>query len=246
VIAGATEIWRMLPRRLSPHATAAAIALAGAGLLFAAAVQVRAFQQTGDAFALRDDERAAFAWIEDNVSAPETVVSPSLSTNMYVASLTPARRYLREAFVPGPSDDELVDQYLRASAAYGYAPDDVMERLDPAYFPHGEFIHGARAREELLEYSMAFYLLNWQVTDPDRITSRLPRWRERYDALLALDDPLAGGRRADYLYCGPRERLFEGGGAPGVYVRVAFQQGEVTVYERAEQGAGGAERFRGC
>ncbi|HXK33490.1 MAG TPA: hypothetical protein VNM91_05685 [Dehalococcoidia bacterium] len=246
VVAGGTEIWRMLPQRLSPYATGTAVALAGAGLLFVSAVQVRAFQQTGDAFALREDERAAFDWIEDNVAAPETVVSPSLSTNMYVASLTPARRYLREAFVPGPSDDELIEDYLRASAAYGYPPGDVMERLDPAYFPHGEFIDDARAREELLEYSMAFYLLNWQVTDPDRITARIPRWRARYEALLALDDPLADGRRADYVYCGPRERLFEGSGAPGVYVRVAFQQGEVTVYEIAESGADGAKRFGGC
>lgn len=246
VIAGGTEIWRMLPQRLWPYATGAATVLAGAGLLFAAAVQVRAFQQTDDAFALREDEQAAFDWIEDNVRAPQTVVSPSLSTNMYVASLTPARRYLREAFVPGLSNDELVGDYLRASAAYGYAPDDVMERLDPGYFPHGEFIEGARAREELLEYSMAFYLLNWLITDPERITSRTGQWRERYEALLALEDPLAGGRRADYVYCGPRERLFEGGGAPGLYVRVAFRQGEVTVYEIAERGADGAERFRGC
>lgn len=246
VIAGGTEMWRGLPERRLPLATGVLLAVAAAGLLFAGAVQVRALRQTDAAFALHDDERAAFAWIEEHVAAPETVVSPSLSTNMYVASLTPARRYLREAFVPGPSDDELIDEYLRASAAYGYAVEDVMERLDPAYFPHGAFVNDVREREALLEYSMAFYLLNWQVTDPERITSRLPRWRARYEQLRALGDPLSGGRRADYLYCGPRERLFAGDGAAGVYVRAAFAQGEATVYELADAGADGAAPFRGC
>jgi hypothetical protein len=52
---------------------------------------------------------------------------------------------------------------------------------------------------------------------------------------------------AEYLYCGHRERYWPVDRAPsGIYVTVAFQQGEVTIYRLAKAGEPQTEPFTGC
>jgi hypothetical protein len=247
VVAGSAELWRLLPSSNSQRVALAGLGFAAvlAGAHFAT-LQVRAMRDLDAAFSLRADEHAAFTWMDDNFDHNDTVVTPSFSTNMYLGVLTPAQRYVREAFVPEPGDDEVVERYLRASAALGIEPDAVFERLEPERFIFEDPSTDLEEREAQLEESMAFYLLNWQVTVPERIELRLDGWRESYTNLLRATDVLSA-YDAGYIYCGPRERLWPiAAVAPDTHVRVAFEQGEVAIYELVERSDDGATVFTGC
>ena len=222
--AGAIGLLRGNGRMLA-HVGVGAVAVAS--MVFVVTLQVRATQRLDEVFALRADEDAALGWMEETLGEDDIVVSPSFSTNLYVAGLTPARPHLPAIFVPGLEGEQLIDRYLRASAALGYAADPTLARLDPEAFfvdlaPRDE-------REAQTEEWMAFFLLNWEITQPERIEERIPGWRERYESLLMTEDVL-GGLGGAYLYCGPRERLWEvGRPAPGTYVTTAFGEGDVTI-----------------
>ena len=93
---------------------------------------------------------------------------------------------------------------------------------------------------------MAYYLLNWEITHPETIERRIPAWRERFRELQSQPDALAA-YRANYLYCGPRERLWPvEHAASGIRVKVAFQRGDVTLYRIAEPSDADARPFAGC
>ena len=261
IVAGGTEYYRMLDASWQRPALGALSVVAVALAVWFPAFQVRAERQVDPAFTIRADERAAFDWIDDNLHPGETVVSPSISTNLYLASMTPASRYILEAFVADPSDEEIIDRYLRVSAAYGLSEADAFGRIDPydtckpgqttacedtaSNFPFRRVLP-FDAREADLEGSMAYYLLNWEVVQPTRILDRFPGWKQSYAALEGSSNPLAG-YRADYLYCGPRERLWPASEpATGIHVTVAFQQGEATLYRLVDASDPQAALFRGC
>jgi hypothetical protein len=262
VVAGGAELWRLLPDSTQRVATAALGALAIVGVVHLGVFQVRATHNVNAGFSMRPDESAAFDWIDANVPDGDVVVSPSVTTNLYLAAFSSASKYLKDGFIADPSDDEIVDRYLRTMAAYGFSEDDTFARIDPIYrcktaddyrcakpssnFPFKDISSVVRERETALENNMAYYLLNWEITHPDTIESRVPAWRERYRTLLSQPNPLTT-YRADYLYCGPRERLWPSdSNATNLGVTVAFQQGDVTVYRIATTDSVAVAVFTGC
>ena len=237
-----------LDERRRPLAAAALAVLAVASGLYVVAFQVRAVDQLDSSYALRADEAAAFAWMRANLHDDATVVSPSRSTNLLLASLTPAYVYVpygSSAVGSKVSDDEIIDRYLRASAAFGYTSEAATARLDPA---NGIPIPGTDLAPEdvprYVERSMIDYLLNELVDRPMTIYRRIPDWRAEFDALKSQPGVL-GPYPAEYLYCGPLERLWPTDQtAPDTLVTVAFQQDQVTVYRLGD--VTGATLFRGC
>jgi hypothetical protein len=261
-VAGGAALWQLLSHQHRSVASVALSVVAILGVVHLGVFQVRAARNVNDAFSMRADERAAFDWIDRNVPDGDAIVSPSVTTNLYIAALTSASKYVKDGFIAAPSDDELVDRYLRTQAAYGFSEDVTFARIDPIYrcktpddyrcakpssnFPFKDVSPVVREREAALETNMAYYLLNWEITHPDTIESRIPAWRERYRALQSQSGPLSA-YRADYLYCGPRERLWPAeADVPATSVTVAYQQGEVTLYRIAAASDAGAMPFRGC
>lgn len=246
-IAGTADLAIMVPRRWVRPAAWAVAALAVVGTVYVAAFQVRATREVQAEFAMPADERAAFDWIESHVSDRETVVSPSVNTNMLLPAMTPAHRYLEDGFFTRVSDDEIIDRFLRAQAAFGYSADDVFQRLDPGHgYPTSDKSVPQDQLERHFEDSAAYFSFNWEITHPGRIDDRVPEWRTRYAALLAEPNVLHA-YPADYLFCGHRERYWAAvQPAPGTYVTVAFHQGEATVYRLADPKDPQARPFRGC
>jgi hypothetical protein len=234
-------------RRRHFGALALAAIAAGSGV-YVVAFQVRAINQLNSSYALRADEAAAFSWMRATFHHDETVVTPSASTNLLLASLTPAFVYVpygSSAVGSKASDDEIIERYLRASAAFGYTSDTAIGRLDPA---NGIPIPGTDLPLPdipiYVERSMIDYLLNEFVVRPDIVNPRIPEWRSRFMALKSQAGVL-DAYAATYLYCGPLERLWPVDEAsPGTLVTVAFQQDQVTVYRLGD--APGAVPFRGC
>ncbi len=246
-IAGGAGLVTMLPRRYGRTLALAGGGLAAIGLVYAVAYQVRATRQTEAAFSMPADERAAFDWIETHVRDDQTVVSPSVNTNMLLPAMTPAGRYLDDGFFTRVSDDEIIDRFLRAQAAFGYSEDDVFARLDPANgYPTTDTTVPPDELERHFEDSAAYFSFNWEITHPERIADRLPEWRKQYETLLQQNDVLAA-YPADFLFCGHRERYWPATHpAPGTYVTVAFQSGDAIVYALAKESDPGARPFAGC
>jgi hypothetical protein len=246
-IAGGAALAREFPRGRSRLPALAFGALAVVGVVYLAVFQARTTITVADAFALGADERAAFGWIDARVSDRQTVVSPSVNTNMLLPALTPASRYVIDGAFVRVADDELIDRFLRAQAAFGYSEEDVFGRLDPAHaYPTSDQSVPEDQLQQHFELSAAYFLYNWEITHPETIASRMPAWQQRYAALLDEDNVLAA-YPADYLYCGPRERAWKVDRPPrGVYVRDAFAEGDAAVYELVHAGEPGARPFGGC
>lgn len=261
-VAGGAALWQSLSHRRQRIANVALAAGAIVGVLHFGVFQARALHNIQSGFTMRADERIAFDWIDANVPSGRTIVSPSFTTNAYISALTRASKYIREGFVAAPSDDEIIDRYLRTQAAYGFSEDLTFSRIDPIYrckraddhrcakpspnFPFKDVSPDLREREAALENNMAYYLLNWEITHPETIERRIPAWRERFHRLRTQPDPLSA-YAAHYLYCGPRERLWPADVAsPGVTVTVAFHQGDVTLYRIVAATNANAQSFRGC
>jgi hypothetical protein len=246
-IAGGAALAVMLPQRYMRAAAIGAGALAVVGLVYVVAYQARATRQTEAAFSMPSDERAAFDWIETHVRDDQTVVSPSVNTNMLLPAMTPAGRYLDDGFFIRVSDDEIIDRFLRAQAAFGYSEDDVFKRLDPENgYPTTDKTVPQDELERHFEDSAAYFSFNWEITHPERIADRLPEWRRRYEALQQQGDVLAA-YPADFLFCGHRERYWPAVHvAPGTYVTVAFQSGDAIVYSLVKATDPGARPFSGC
>jgi len=251
VVAGGVAITSSLRFPQAPRAAytvAAVIALTSAGYI--AALQTRAITDSSAGYVLSSDEKMAFAWMRDHLDEGDTVVTPSVSTNLLLASLTPAYQYLADGGFTYADDDELSERMLRVQAAYGYREEDAMRRVSLADefegFPLNDPGPGIAEQERLLEGHLAFFLFSFEILDRDTFTRRAQdEWLARYRELLATDDPLQA-YPAEYIYCGPRERYFDAAApARGTYVRVAFSHGDVTLYERVEAGAGSTE-FAGC
>ena len=240
--AGAALVERVRPGRMRGWtlalATVAAVCLAYVGVL-----QARGASSVNAAYAQSDDEHAAFDWIRGHLGRDDSVVSSSITTNQLLVALTPASVYLPDGFLTRASDDELVDRYLRVSAAYGYDEQAVFARLDPFI---GGFDHKP-PYETRQEQFMGYYLMNWEVNFAQGgIADRLPAWRADFKRIEAEPDVLAG-YAAQYLYCGPRERLWPAPSpASGTFVRVAFTQGDVTLYRLMAADDTGAQPFTGC
>ncbi len=249
-IGGTAAFMARLSGRKLRLASGALAVLAVVGGLHFAAFQLRAMRRLDSSYALRSDEAAAFRWMRANLRHDETVVTPSRSTNLLLASLTPAYVYVpygSSAVGSKAPDDEIIDRYLRASAAFGYTTGAAISRLDPA---NGIPIPGTGLpRDEIpayVERSMIDYLFNELVDRPATVNQRIPGWRAQYEALKPQEGVL-GRYRAEYLYCGPRERLWSvDTPAPGTSVRVAFRQDDVTVYRLSDASDSGAAPFRGC
>ncbi|MEX0749302.1 MAG: hypothetical protein WD359_00700 [Dehalococcoidia bacterium] len=243
-IAGGAEFYRMLGeggQRFAMRGLAVAAVLAS---VYLAAFQVRVTTLVDDAYAVSDDEHAAFEWIEDNVSTRETVASPSVITTLMLANLTPASGYIIGGYNPVVSDDELIDRFLRIQTAYGYDEAVTFERLDPRYFGV-ENVPSIELQRQV-EMRAAYYNFYWEVFTPDVYEERIPAWRERFRALAGEENVLAA-YPVEYLYCGPRERFWPmPSPAPGTYVRPAFERDTVTVYAIVEADDPQAAPFAGC
>jgi hypothetical protein len=93
---------------------------------------------------------------------------------------------------------------------------------------------------------MLDYLLNEYVDRPEKVLPNIDRWTAVYERLTEEPDVLER-YPADYVYCGPRERLYAGGDpTPGTLVTEAFHQGDVTIYALEPGGAPDAFEFPGC
>jgi hypothetical protein len=246
-IAGGAALARELLRDHARPASIAFGALAVVGVAYLAVFQVRTTAIVQDQFSMDTDEHAAFEWIDAHVSDRETVVSPSVNTNMLLPSLTPASRYISDGFFIRLQDDEIIDRFLRAQAAFGYSENDVFARLDPANgYPTSDTSVPEDDLELHFELSAAYYLFNWEITHPDKIEARLPEWRTRYRQLLSDVNVLAP-YQADYLFCGHRERFWRPDHVPrGTFVQVMFRQGDAAVYRVVPPNAEGAHEFQGC
>jgi hypothetical protein len=252
-VAGGATIWSWLgerERRVPRGAYVAAGALAACALVYAGALQSRAIAITDEGYVVTDDEDAAFAWMRSHLGEGDTVVSPSITTNLLLASLTPTSQYLADGGFSHAGDDELIARMLRVQAAYGYSEDDVMRRLsidgEHEGFPLHEPTTDEHAQERLLENYLSFFIFSFEIEDQAWFKGRTASFAAPYEALLATDDPLSA-YPAEYLYCGHRERYFdEASPAPGTYVRVAFERGDVALYERVDRGDVVAVTFSGC
>ena len=228
----------------------AALGLAAAGLLGSlhfAVVQVRGLQAVDDTYAMPSDERAAFGWMETNLSAGDTVVTPSWITNQLVAVMTPASTYLADGFVTRVSNDELLDRYLRTSAAFGIDKDTAFYRIDPARdVPTSDRTVPGDELERYYDSSMAYYLFNEGIRRPREILAQTEPWLAEYSLLLGEGEVLRA-YDADYLFCGHRERSWPAGqAAPGLRVETAFREGDTVVYRIVAADTPGAVEFRGC
>ena len=244
-IAGGTEYVRRIGgdhQRLVIRAGAVAAVVAFAYLV---AFQVRATLLVDDAYAVADDEYAAFKWIEHNVSGDETVASPSIITTLNIDNLTPASGYIIGGYNPVADDDELIDRYLRIQATYGYGEDATFARLDPRYFFDAENLPWLELQRQV-EGKAAYYTFYWEIFAPDTFEERIPAWRAQFRALSGQDNVIAA-YPVDYLYCGPRERFWPAvAPAHGTYVKPAFESGTVTVYRVADAADSQAKPFEGC
>jgi hypothetical protein len=247
LITGSAELWRMTPGGLRRPAGMTIAVLAVAGVVYTAGMQLHATAHTQAQYAMPADEAAAFDWMDAHLHSGDVVVSPSVNTNMLLVALTPASRYIAGDVFSRLTDDEIIDRFLRAQAAFGYSADDVFARLDPAngYPTSDRGVPGA-ALERHFEESSAYFLFSWEITHPNLIADRLPEWRRRYVALLTEPDVLAA-HDAGYLFCGHRERFWATTTpAPGTYVREAFRQGGAVIYQIVDATAQGAQAFAGC
>lgn len=246
-VSGAMELLDAAPPRITRAAVAMLGVTAVAAIASTAVIQVRAARQVNASFAVADDEHAAFAWIDSNLGKGDTVVSPSVTTNLLLASLTSSSQYMALCCYTTADDDELVGRYLRTQIAFGLSEETTFRRFDAAAgFPFKDLSGDERALEARAETYMNYFLLNWEINDPPSIERRMPRWRQDFETLQSRDDVLAPFP-AQYLYCGPRERLWTVLTPPrGLYVRTAFQQGVSTVYQIVASDAPGAESFGGC
>jgi hypothetical protein len=244
-IAGGAEFYRTLGedhRRIALRVLAVA---AVAATVYLVAFQVRATTLVDDAYAVSDDEHAAFEWVEDNVSTLDTVGSPSIITTLLLANLTPASGYIIGGYNPVVDDAELIDRFLRIQTAYGYSEDVTFERLDARYFVKVENLPSIELQRQV-EQEGAYYNFYWEVFEPDVYEERIPSWRAQFRALEGEANVLAA-YPVDYLYCGPRERFWPmPDPAPGTYVRPAFEQGEVTIYAVTDGDDPAATEFAGC
>jgi hypothetical protein len=229
-------------RRLAMRGLTVAAAVAAVYLV---AFQVRVTTLVDDAYAVSEDEHAAFAWVEDSVTTLDTVGSPSIITTLLLANLTPASGYIIGGYNPVVDDDELIDRFLRIQTAYGYSEEDTFERLDPRYFFGVENLPSIELQRQV-EQQAAYYNFYWEVFEPDVYEERIPDWRAQFRLLEGQENVLAK-YPVDYLYCGPRERFWPAPSpAPGTYVRPAFEQGEVTIYAVTEANDPEATTFAGC
>jgi hypothetical protein len=253
VVAGIAALVQLpwIARFATAGRTLAAVSIVGAvGAAYVVVLQARALAQTDDAYAITKDEDAAFAWLRENTDAADTVVSPSVTTNLLLASLTPASEYLADGGFSAARDEELIERVLRVQAAFGYGEDDAFLRLNVNNefdgFPANDATAATRDLERDLEEYLAFFSFSFEIRDQDAFTGRVESWRPRYRELLASSDVLSA-YPADYLYCGPRERFFAAESpVPGTYVRGAFTAGDVTVYEIVAVDESGAREFAGC
>ncbi|MEX2227311.1 MAG: hypothetical protein WEB52_12770 [Dehalococcoidia bacterium] len=238
--------WSQPPR----FAYAGIVVVALASLVYVGALQARAVSSTADGYVLSDDEQAAFAWMRAHVDEDDTVVSPSVSTNLLLAGLTSSAQYLADGGFTYAEDDELGERILRVQAAYGYSEGEVMRRvsLDGEFegFPLNDPDPDVEAQERLLEDHLAFFIFSFEITDRGAFEARAESWRGRYRTLLSTNDVL-DRYPAEYLYCGHRERFY-GASAPaeGTLVRVAFERGDVRVYERVDVDSADVMAFPGC
>jgi hypothetical protein len=226
------------------------LALAVVSALYVVALQTRAVTSTADGYVLTSDEDAAFAWMRDHLDEDDTVVSPSVTTNLLLASLTPTSQYLADGGFTYADDAELIARILRVQAAYGYGESDMLRRVDindeHDGFPLNDPDPGIKEQERLLEDHLAFFTFSFEIEGREAFMARSESWRPQYRSFLSSDDPLAA-YPADYLYCGHRERFYDvASPSPGTFVRVAFQQGDVTVFEHVSSGTEGATEFQGC
>jgi hypothetical protein len=250
LVAGGAALVRSMPAASARFAVPALGALALIGIAYFAVFQARALRSVDGAFAVTSDEDAALTWISRNVHDGQTVVSPSITTNLLIAGLTPASQYLADGGFSKARDDELIDRVLRAQAAYGYTEDTAIGRFsvdnDSKGFPLHDNSGTLPELEARLEDSLAFFTFSFEISDQKTFTGHFPAWRARYHELLSQDGVLAA-YPADYLYCGHRERLFPAAApAPATFVTVAFQQGDVTLYRLAARDDASAVQFAGC
>ena len=251
LVVGGRALWHRITTAETARPAALALAIIGAlAFAYVVALQGRAISKTDGAFAVSQAEESAFSWIKANVGEEETVVSPSITTNLLLASLTSSSQYLAEGGFSIAEDEELIDRMLRVQAAYGYEEQAVFSRLDV----HGEFdgfpVHDATGSdddmERELEDYLAFFTFSFQVSDQDAFRERADSWRPIYRDLLGTSSVL-DPRAADYLYCGHRERYFDAGSTPrGTYVAPAFESGDVAIYRLVDAGTPGATEFKGC
>jgi hypothetical protein len=232
-----------------PIALALAV-IAALGASYVIVLQARAVRQTDDAFAVTADEHAAFSWIRENVADNQTIVSPSITTNLLLASVSPAAQYIADGGFSTANDEELAERMLRSQAAFGLTEDEVFARLDIndefQGFPVNDATGSARELERDLEYYLAFFTFSFEIEDRDGFVARIGPWRSRYRELLRTDDVLST-YAADYLYCGHRERFHRTQTpAPGTWVVEVFRQGDVAVFEIVGSGYPGAVEFAGC
>jgi hypothetical protein len=244
-VAGAAQLYGMLDLAQRRLIMRGGMAFAACALVYMVALQIRATAIVDDAYALNDDEHAAFEWIERNVDTGETVASPSIITTLLMDNLTPAAGYIIGGYNPVADDDELIDRYLRIQVVFGYDEAATFARLDPDNeFPF-DYEGPAAGLEREVEQHVAFYTFYWEVTTPGRLLARMPGWQERFRQ-LARGNNVISAYPVDYLYCGPRERLWPAAQPrEGTFVQGVFHQGEVTVYRLTDGGGSGAV-FTGC
>ncbi len=246
-IAGGILLFRAAPTAWVRPAGLAVAGVAVLGVGYVAALQVRVTRQVDSAYAVSRDERSAIDWIDANLSEGDTVVTPSMTSNLLLASLTSSSEYLDLCCYTTANDDEIVDRYLRASAAFGVDEQTVFTRFRAdAGFPFLDLSGTDRELEARAESYVTYYLLNWEVNHPATLEQRMNRWRSEFEALSAASNPLAPYPAA-YLYCGPREKLWPGIVTDrGIYTDVAFAEGESTVLRLVPSGSPGAKPFTGC
>jgi hypothetical protein len=247
VIMGLAEAHQLLDPQVRRIAYAALAGAAVVGVVYPLVYQGRALRELDEGFSISVAERNAYRWLETNADDDATVVSPSRSTNYLLAGYTQTYGYLADGIFTRVSDDELIDRYLRAQAAFGYGEEETFDRIDPV---HGAFSDTPRPAdlgpEEHTERSMADFLLGEQFIEPDRINDRIPEWRERFRTYQRQADVLSA-YDADYLLCDHRTRFWASpAAAPGTYVVPVFQQDGVIVYELVDANTKGSRAFGGC
>jgi hypothetical protein len=247
LLTAGVELARMLPPASKSFARAAFVAAGVAAFAYVAAAQIRGLDAVDDTYAIPSDEHAALRWMAVNLSEDDTVVTPSWISNQLVAALTPASTYLADGFLTRASTDELVDRYLRVSAAFGTNEETTFYRIDPARdVPVSDKTIPADELELHYDTSMAYYLFNEGIRRPQSLTGRFDDWRAQFSALQNAAGILEA-HDADYLFCGHRERAWSDAGRPvGVWVTVAFHEGRAQVYRIVPPETPGADRFAGC
>lgn len=203
--------------------------------------QIRMATIGANDYRIHTDLLQAFKWINNHTPKDSVFFSPSSKTTFYIPFFTHGNVYVPPACYSLASEEEIIDRFLEAYAAFGVKEEFLKKSLE-ANLGDGRDIEYARGMENDPIYMLfcdsfadlkpGGYISGNSLRPFPReiLTDLLNRYHAK---LLAQNrDKLTLSRRADYIFWGPNERLISSV-SPKEYknLRLIFSENLVQIYE---------------